>query len=147
MKKFKFKIEGNQFDVDIISVEDNLAEVEVNGVLYKVEVDRKVRSTKTPTLIRSKAEPTTDVSKSIQRTAEPTAPKGVGFIKSPLPGTIINIAVKVGDFVKVGDRLLILEAMKMENNINSDKEGKIKDIKVSTGSSVLEGDVLIEIGE
>ncbi len=146
MKKFKFTINQNQYDVDIINVEDNLAEVVVNGTKYKVEVDKKIQQSKTPTLIRSKVEPSTDISKNVQRTAEPSAPKGVGYIKSPLPGTIISVNVKVGDLVKIGDHLITLEAMKMENNINSDKEGTITAIKVSPRQVVLEGDVLIEIG-
>jgi glutaconyl-CoA/methylmalonyl-CoA decarboxylase subunit gamma len=147
MKKFMFKIEGNQYDVDIKSIDENIAEVEVNGIIYQVEIDKKVQTTKTPKLIRSFAEPSTDISKSVQKTAGPAAPKGVGHIKSPLPGTIVSIAVKEGDMVKIGDRLLILEAMKMENNINSDKQGKIVSIKIKPGDSVLEGDELIEIGE
>ena len=70
----------------------------------------------------------------------------MGLIKSPLPGVILGVHVKEGDLVKVGVKLITLEAMKMENNINSDKEGVIKSIKVRQGDSVLEGDVLIEIG-
>ncbi len=146
MKKFKFTINQNKYDVDITDVEDNIAEVVVNGTKYKVEVDKKIQQTKTPTLIRSKAEPSTDISKTVQRTAEPGAPKGVGFIKSPLPGTILTIHVKVGDLVKIGDHLITLEAMKMENNIKSDKEGSVTAIKVNPRDAVLEGDILIEIG-
>ncbi len=146
MKKFKFTINQNKYDVDITDVEDNIAEVVVNGTKYKVEVDKKIQQTKTPTLIRSKAEPSTDISKTVKRTAEPSAPKGVGFIKSPLPGTILTIHVKVGDLVKIGDHLITLEAMKMENNIKSDKEGSVTAIKVNPRDAVLEGDILIEIG-
>jgi biotin carboxyl carrier protein len=80
------------------------------------------------------------------RTSKPTDKKGAGVIKAPLPGTILEIKVKPGDEVKMGDDLLIMEAMKMENNIKSDKYGKISDIKVSVGDSVLEGEVLVEIG-
>ncbi|HEX2961242.1 MAG TPA: biotin/lipoyl-containing protein [Ignavibacteriales bacterium] len=146
MKKFRFKINANQYDVDIVNVEDNVAEVVVNGTTYHVEVEQKIQTTKTPTLVRSKAEPSTDIHKSVARTSNPSTPKGTGTIKSPLPGTVLKIHVKEGDFVKIGDRLLTLEAMKMENNINSDKEGLIKAIKVTERDSVLEGDVLMEIG-
>ncbi|MCK7524527.1 MAG: biotin/lipoyl-binding protein [Ignavibacteriales bacterium] len=58
----------------------------------------------------------------------------------------MEVHVREGDTVKVGTKLIMLEAMKMENNINADKDGVIKSIKVKTGDSVLEGDVLIEIG-
>lgn len=146
MKKFKLKINNNQYDVDIVNIEDNTAEVSVNGTTYKVEVDKKIQTSKTPILVRSRVEPSTDSSQSTARTASPAGPKGVGTVKSPLPGTILSIHVKVGDSVRVGDRLLTLEAMKMENNINSDKEGVVKAIKVNPRDSVLEGDVLVEIG-
>lgn len=146
MKKFKLTIEGNHYDVDIVSIEDNMAEVEVNGVVYKVEVDKKLQQTKTPKLVRSVATPSTESNASIAKTSSPSAPKGAGFIKSPLPGVILNIHKKEGETVKIGERLITLEAMKMENNINADKEGVIKTIKVKVGDSVLEGDTLIEIG-
>lgn len=146
MKKFKLKIGENHYDVDIVSLEENTAHVMVNGKEYEVEVDKKLQPTKTPVLLRSKVEPSTDSDKAILKTNQPNQPKGTGFIKSPLPGTILSIDVKEGDSVKIGDRLLILEAMKMENNINSDKAGKISSIKVRARDSVLEGDILIEIG-
>jgi len=147
MKKFKFTIQGNKYDVNIVNVEENIAEVEVNGATYKVEVDKLIAQSKTPKLVRSVAVPSTDTTPSQQKTSAPGAPKGVGYIKSPLPGVILNVHVKEGEVVKVGTKLITLEAMKMENNINTDKDGVIKSIKVKAGDSVLEGDVLIEIGD
>ncbi len=146
MKKFKLTINGNPYEVDIVSVEDNLAEVDVNGTRYQVEVDRQLQTTKTPKLVRSVVSPSTDIVPSVAKTSSPSSLKGVGTIKSPLPGVILNIHIKEGDIVKIGDRLITLEAMKMENNVNADKEGKIVSIKVRQGDSVLEGDLLIEIG-
>jgi biotin carboxyl carrier protein len=147
MKKFKFTIQGNKYDVNILNVEDNLAEVEVNGAVYTVEVDKVIAQTKTPKLVRPTVVPSTESAKSEHRTSAPSEPKGTGLVRSPLPGVILSINVKEGDAVKVGTKLLMLEAMKMENNINADKEGIIKSIKVRTGDSVLEGDVLLEIGD
>lgn len=146
MKNFKFTIQGNKYDVNIVNVEDNIAEVEVNGATYKVELEKVIAQTKTPKLVRATAVPTTESTPSQLKTSAPTAPKGVGLIKSPLPGVILGVHIKEGDSVKVGAKLITLEAMKMENNINADKEGIIKSIKVRQGDSVLEGDVLIEIG-
>lgn len=71
--------------------------------------------------------------------------RGAGNIQSPLPGKIVDIFVGVGDVVKIGQRLLVLEAMKMENNIESDKSGKIISINKQIGDTVMEGDVLITI--
>lgn len=146
MKNFKFSINGNNYEVEIQSIDGNLATIEVNGSAYKVEIDREVKSTKTPTLVRSVAVPSTDAEKSTVRTAKPTERKGTGGIKSPLPGTVLEMHVKVGDQVNIGTKLLVLEAMKMENTINSDKAGTVTAIKVDKGDSVLEGDLLIEIG-
>lgn len=146
MKKFKLTINGNQYEVNVISVEDNIADVEVNGTHYQVEVDKQIQKTKTPKLVRSVVSPSTDSAPSIQKTSSPGAQKGVGFVKAPLPGVILNVHVREGDMVKIGDKLITLEAMKMENSVNSDKEGKIISIKVRQGDSVLEGDLLIEIG-
>jgi biotin carboxyl carrier protein len=146
MKKFKFKINGNPYEVDITNVEDNIAEVEVNGTSYHVEIEKKIQTTKTPRMVRSVAAPSTDIVKSTQITSSPKESKGAGFIKSPLPGVILNVFVREGDVVKIGDKLLTLEAMKMENNVNADKQGKILSVKVRQGDSVLEGDLLIEIG-
>lgn len=147
MKNFKFTIQGNKYDVKVLDVEDNIAEIEVNGTVYKVEVDRKISASKTPKLVRSVAVPSTESVPSQLKTSAPAAPKGTGFVKSPLPGVILDVHVREGDKVTPGTKLITLEAMKMENNINADKAGTIKSIKVQKGDSVLEGDILIEIGE
>jgi biotin carboxyl carrier protein len=145
MKKFKFTIQGNKYDVEILSYEDNTAEIDVNGTVYKVDVDQEVKKVKTPKLVRTKVEPS--AGGDIAKTSKPSERKGAGVIKAPLPGTIIDVKVKAGDRVKMGDKLLIMEAMKMENNINSDREGTILSVKVKAGDSVLEGDLLVEIGD
>ncbi len=147
MKKFKFKINGNQYNAEVLSIEDNIAEIEINGTRYSVEVDKDMQPVKTPKLIRSLSVPSTDIHPSVAKTSSPSAPKGGGTIKSPLPGVILELFVKVGDVVKIGQRLLVLEAMKMENNIEADKAGKIVSISKNKGDSVMEGDVLIVIGE
>lgn len=147
MKKFSFTINSNDYDVEIKNVEDNFAEVEVNGFTYKVEFEREIKTTKTPKLVRAESVPSTDITPAEQKTSSPSAPKGAGYVKSPLPGTILDIYVNVGDIVKTGDKLVALEAMKMENIINSDKDGKIISINVSKGKAVMEGDILVEIGK
>jgi len=147
MKKFKFTINGNQYETEVLSIEDNIAEIEVNGTLYKVEVDKTIKSTKTPKLVRQAAVPSTDSHPSVAKTSSPVGPKGAGSIKSPLPGVVLEMFVREGDTVKMGQKLLMLEAMKMENNIEADKAGKVVSILKHKGDSVMEGDVLIIIGE
>ena len=136
MKKFSFTIRGNKYEVELQNLEDNIAEIEVNGSKYEVEIHQEI---KTPKVIPT-AEP------EAVKTAKPTARKGTGGLNAPLPGTVLEIKVKVGDEVKAGDLILVMEAMKMENNIKADKNGKISAIKVNVGDSVLEGDLLVEIG-
>ena len=132
MKQYKYKINGNLYNVTVNDVEDNIANVEVNGTSYKVELDKPV-----------KAAPKTETGAPVV-TKQPTTSKKDG-VKSPLPGVILDIKVKEGDTVKRGQTIIILEAMKMENNINANKDGKVAEIKVNKGDSVLEGTDLVII--
>ena len=141
MKKYKFTINCTGYAVEINSVEDQTIELTVNGTPYTVLVDREIRQPKTPKLVRSVAVPSTDQGAAVKISAK------TGTIKSPLPGTILEIFVKPGDRVTIGQRILMLEAMKMENNIESDKAGTVTEVRVSKGGAVMEGDVLIVIGE
>ena len=140
MKKYKFNINGVDYSVQINNVEDRTMELDVNGTAYTVLLDKEVKQTKTPTLLRSATIPSTDQGAAVKVAAK------TGTIKAPLPGTIIDIFVKPGDTVTIGQRILSLEAMKMENNIESDKAGTVAEIKVSKGAVVMEGDTLIIIG-
>ena len=132
MKQYKYKINGNLYNVTVNDVEDNIANVEVNGTSYKVELDKPV-----------KAAPKPETGAPVV-TKQPTTSKKDG-VKSPLPGVILDIKVKEGDTVKRGQTIIILEAMKMENNINANKDGKVAEIKVNKGDSVLEGTDLVII--
>jgi glutaconyl-CoA/methylmalonyl-CoA decarboxylase subunit gamma len=147
MKKYKFSINGNQYETEIKNIDENVAEIEVNGTVYKVEVEKGMTTVKTPKLVRSTVAPSTDIQPSTAKTSSPSSPKGTGTIKSPLPGVILEIFVKVGDTVKIGQKLLMLEAMKMENNIEADQPGKVVSISKQKGESVMEGDILIIIGQ
>ena len=137
MKKFKFTIRGNEYEVHINSFEDNIAEVDVNGSIYQVELAAEVKTTKTPKLVRSKP---------VQiKETKPKPAAGLSKVEAPLPGTIFKVSVKEGDAVQKGHVILIMEAMKMENNILAEKEGVIKKVLVSEGDTVLQGDILVEI--
>ena len=142
MKQYKYKINGNLYNVTVNDVEDNIANVEVNGTSYKEELDKPVKAAPKP-VTRPAAAPKTETGAPVV-TKQPTTSKKDG-VKSPLPGVILDIKVKEGDTVKRGQTIIILEAMKMENNINANKDGKVAEIKVNKGDSVLEGTDLVII--
>lgn len=149
MKEYKYKINGMKFTVAVGDIVDNEAEVEVNGVSYKVEIDRPAASkvNKKPALSQSGKTNTGAQLNENKVTSKPAAtPKtnNPGAIKSPLPGTIMSIAVAVGDEVTIGQKVAVLEAMKMENDIRADKSGKVTKICCAPGDTLLEGsDILI----
>ena len=141
MKEYKYKINGNLYNVVIGDIEDNIAHVEVNGTHYTVEMEKKKKEAPAPKpVVRPAARPATAPASA---PAKPAAAKS--GVKSPLPGVILDIKVKEGDEVKKGQTIVILEAMKMENSINADKDGKVTAINVSKGESVLEGTDLVII--
>ena len=142
MKEFKYNIQGFQYKVEIINEQKNLIELEVNGTPYTVQIERPEKSK----LITTKpaAAPVTPEGTPVVAQAKTKSPGGA--VKSPLPGVILSVNVKVGDHVKIGSKLLVLEAMKMENTISSDRDGKVLEIKVEKGASVLEGAELVIIG-
>ncbi|MDR1746136.1 MAG: acetyl-CoA carboxylase biotin carboxyl carrier protein subunit [Tannerella sp.] len=142
MKQFRYTINGSIYNITVNKVEDTTAEVEVNGTPYKVLMDKPAKK-HVVTIKRPAQAPTTSSGAPVV-TARP-ASSSVQAIKSPLPGVILNIVCNVGDDVKKGQQLLVLEAMKMENSITADKDGKIAEIKVNRGDSVLEGAELIII--
>ena len=147
MKNFKFIINGNNYEVNIKHVDNNFADVEVNGTTYSVEVDTDIQTSKTPKLVLPKAIPSTDTPKIEERIPIiKDSPQCAKSIYSPLPGVILDIVVKEGDSVSIGQKLLVLEAMKMENIIESDIAGKIIDVTASKGDSVMQGDTLFVIG-
>lgn len=138
MKKFDFSVSGNKYNVEVKDFEDSIATVSVNGTVYEVEVhqEKKVIS-KTPKLVRKA------VTRKPGEGAVPQKATGAGAMKAPLPGNIFRIDVAVGDSVSKGDVLLVMEAMKMENNVLAEKDGVVKEIKVGLGDAVLQNDILI----
>lgn len=147
MKEYKYKINGNMYNVVIGDIEENIAHVEVNGTHYTVEMEKKPKSAPAPKpVVRPVAKPAAAAAPAAAApAAKPAAGGAKSGVKSPLPGVILDIKVNVGDAVKKGQTIIILEAMKMENSINADKDGKIAAINVSKGESVLEGTDLVII--
>ncbi|MDE6392753.1 MAG: biotin/lipoyl-binding protein [Muribaculaceae bacterium] len=143
MKEYKYKINGMKFTVVVGDIVDNEATVEVNGVPYKVELDRK--APQKPALSQSGQTNHGPAAATTSRPApKPAVTGSAEVVKSPLPGTVMSIDVKVGDTVKAGDKVGVLEAMKMENDIRTIKGGTVKQILVNVGDAILEGtDIMI----
>ena len=140
MRTYKFKINGNEYNVEINSVEGNIADVTVNGASYKVEMDTPVA----PAPAAAPATPTT--SAPAPAPAPAAAPAGAGkVITSPLPGVIIEVSVKEGQAVKAGQKVAVIEAMKMENEIQASCDGTVTAVLVNKGDSVLEGAEIVKI--
>ena len=146
MKDYKLKINGNDYAVTINDIEDSVAEVEVNGTPFKVEFDKPVIK-KTPISKPAAVKAASTVSKPIASVAKPASsvPAGGESITSPLPGVILEVCCKEGDAVKKGQKLFVLEAMKMENNLEAEKNGKVTAICVKVGESVMEDTPLVVI--
>lgn len=139
MKEYKYKINGNEYTVCINEVNDTAANVTVNGEEYKVEWE-KPKEEKPVVKVQPVASKPAPAPAPAVATA--TAIKG-NAIKTPLPGVIIDVKVSVGEIVKKGDTVVVLEAMKMENNINADRDGKVTAIQVAKGDTVADGAVLV----
>ncbi len=157
MGKYNFRINGHDYQVDVNSVEGGIADVTVNGTDYKVELadavpapaQQAVRpapqtvSTGAPAVTPQATAPAPQTA----QTATASTPQGKGeVVTAPLPGVILDIKVKVGDAVKAGQTVAVLEAMKMENEIESTASGTVTAVNAGKGDSVLEGAAIITIG-
>lgn len=146
MKEYKLKINGNDYAVTVNDLEDNLAEVEVNGIPFKVEFEKPIKKAATVSAPRPAAPKATPASAPEVKVTKPAAVTGGTTLTSPLPGVILDVCCKEGDVVKKGQKVIVLEAMKMENVIEAMNDGTVTSIKVNKGDSVLEGAPLIIIG-
>lgn len=153
MKDYSLKINGHNYNVQIDNVNETstVAHVVVNGVDYEVEIE----GAKTSTVSKPQVAPAPKSANSAMITPStatpspriaPAAPSSGYSVKCPLPGTILSVKVAVGDTIAAGQTLVVLEAMKMENNIDADRGGVVKQVLIQQGATVMEGDVLIVIG-
>ena len=152
MKQYKYTINGAQFDVTIDSIVGSKAKVEVNGIPFEVEMQGSSLVEKALPTVSTEAAPaatTPATPAAAEAPAAPAATSGPGAgtpVKAPLPGVVTKILVSAGQAVKKGDTVLVLEAMKMENNITAEADGSVTGICVSAGDSVMEGTTLLTIG-
>ena len=142
MKEYKYTINGNKYEVSVGDITDNVATVIVNGETYTVVMEKEAVPEK----------PKVKVVPPSVRTSQPSTPSTntskrnyQNAVKAPLPGVITEIPVALGEEVKAGDTVVVLEAMKMANNLEAEKGGKVTEILVQTGQSVMEGDILVAI--
>ena len=157
MTKYQYTVKGVDYEVEIQDIEGDIANVTVNGIPFEVEMKQPVKAGKQKVKLseerraegseerRVKSEESNSSSASAANTSSaPTAAAGKPVV-APLPGTINEIKVKVGDKVNAGDTVVILEAMKMQNNIEAETSGTITSINVNKGDAVMEGDTLVTI--
>lgn len=139
MKEYKYTINGNKYEVVINNIEENIATVVVNGEEYKVEMEKESEPERKKVVKRPSETVSAPSENSLNRINTNNA------VKAPLPGVIVEIKVSVGDEVKVGDTVVVLEAMKMANNLDTEKAGKVTAILVKEGESVMEDTPLVVI--
>ncbi len=140
MKEFKYTIDGKEYQVTIGDINNNVAEVTVNGQNFQVELEQQAEPEKKKVVLGAPTQET-----SSEEVATPQNVNTANAVKAPLPGTIININVAVGDTVKTGDTVCVLEAMKMANNIEAERDGKVTAVLVKQGQSVMEEEALVVI--
>lgn len=150
MNKYQYKVQGVDYDVEIIDVEGNIAKVNVNGIPFEVEMKQPINPVSSmphkPKVV-APAPVAAQPVKAAPAKAKPAQPAGAGTkVTAPLPGTITDIKVKVGDVVKNGDTIIVLEAMKMQNNIEAEYAGTVTAINVNVSDVVMEGSALLTIG-
>ena len=145
MSKYQYKVNGADYTVEIGEIEGAIAQVTVNGKQFEVELPAPVKA---PTRVkRVEAAPAAAPAPAPERAKKPKAAAGSGTkVLAPLPGTITEMKVAVGDSVRKGDTVVILEAMKMQNNIEAECDGTITSVLVSRGDTVMEGAALVTIG-
>ncbi len=150
MKQFIYRINGQDYIVAVNKLENSVAQVAVNGSNYEVELvnnEEEVTFTANPVAksAPAAAAPKKTVAAAAAAPNKPASGNSAGAIKSPLPGIIVGINVNVGDDVKKGQTVAVLEAMKMENAINAPKDGKVVSINVNQGDSILEGVTILTV--
>ena len=146
MKEYKYKVKGAEYTVKINDVEGNMAKVEVNGIPFEVEMERPMHLTHKPVIRPVAHVHHGPVTPAAAPAAQPEVPAGNGTaVRAPLPGTVNAVAVTVGQAVKKGQTVVVLEAMKMENNIMANKDGQVKAIHVTVGQTVVQDDKLVDL--
>ncbi len=143
MSKYELTLEGQTFTVEVKSVADGQATVAVNGKDMSIAIKDLEAGAKP--VVKRPAPASAPIARSMTSSAPVKAPPSAGgkSVTAPIPGAIMEIYVKAGDAVKPGQPVLKMEAMKMENEINSEVEGVITTVCVSPGETVSQGQALV----
>ncbi|MBQ7424347.1 MAG: biotin/lipoyl-binding protein [Prevotella sp.] len=147
--KYQYTVQGVDYDVEIQDVEGNVAKVTVNGIPFEVETKQPIKAAPKATKVKVAApKPAVVAAPQPTPAAQPAAqaPTSGTKVTAPLPGTITEVKVAVGQQVKEGETVIVLEAMKMQNNIEAETTGTITAVLVKQGDTVMEGSVLVTIG-
>ena len=146
MKKYKFTINEKDYNVVIKDVDDDVAELEVNGTPYSIQLHQQ-KASKTPILVRKEVQNKPGENKVAEKLAPMpiTAKPSSKTINAPLPGSVLKINYNAGDTFSEGDVRMVMESMKMENNILAEKSGTIVRVCVAPGTSVMQDEALFEI--
>ncbi len=142
MKKYKFKINNDKYEAKILEYKNEMVLVEVNGERYQVDIEMEKRAKKK--LVRAQKSESPAV---VKTTPKVVTQVSAGAVVAPIPGLVLKVLVKNGDVVEVGQTVIILEAMKMESEIHTDRAGKVNNILVKEGENIQEGQAIIEVGE
>lgn len=142
MRKYELKINDRDYEVTIKNISPTNIHVEVNGKEHIVEV-QSIKNLGLP--IQRAAENTVKPRRSTGSAVAPRPAIAIGGIIAPMPGQIKSIFVREGDRVTIGQKLLIMEAMKLENKIASKSNGIVKKILVRDGDTVNQGQELVII--
>jgi glutaconyl-CoA/methylmalonyl-CoA decarboxylase subunit gamma len=140
MSKFKYTIDGKEYNVEIGEVNDTTAEVTVNGETFSVELEKQAEPEKKKPVLGQPAKEESD-----SETTPVANINANNALRAPLPGVVTDIKVEVGQEVSAGDTLVVLEAMKMANNLEAEKSGKVTAICVKVGESVMEDTPLVVV--
>ena len=152
MRTYSYTINGARYDVTIESLRDQVAKLNVNGVAFDVEILGAPLSEGDLPEVAAAAAPAAPVAAAPKAESAPAAPAAKGAagagepVNAPLPGVVTKVLVAAGQAVKKGDTVVVLEAMKMENNITAENDGTVTAVCVAAGDSVLEGTTLLTIG-
>ena len=149
MNKYEYKVQGVDYTVEIEDVEGNVAKVNVNGIPFEVEMKQPIKAAPKAKKVEPAKVAAPAPAAPVAAPAAPAVSAAVGAgakVTAPLPGTITDVKVAVGQAVNAGDVVVVLEAMKMQNNIEAENSGTVTSVMVNKGDTVMEGTVLVTIG-